>query len=127
MHMAAKRHKRIMMVDDSPSVRQMMSLTLQSAGYEVVEGGDGCEALEKFGESGADMLITDLNMPRMDGFELIENLRRDPANRFLPVVRLATEAEGSKKDHGRALGASGWIVKPFKPDQLLKVVRLVLN
>lgn len=127
MHMSVKRFKRIMMVDDSPSVRQMVSLTLQAAGYEVVEAADGREALEKFEAAAADMLITDLNMPRMDGFELVRELRQDPANRFLPIVMLTTEAEGSKRDLGRSLGASGWIVKPFKPDQLLKVVRLVLN
>ena len=119
--------KRILMVDDSASVRQMMSFTLQSAGYEVIEAANGEEALELYPESGASMLITDLNMPKMDGYGLIERVRRDPGSRFLPIIMLTTESEQGKKDQAKALGASGWITKPFRPDQLLKVVGMVLG
>jgi len=119
--------KKILMVDDSASVRQMMSFTLQSAGYEVIEARDGQEALEKYPESGASMLITDLNMPKMDGYGLIREMRRNPANRFLPIIMLTTESDPDKKDIAKQIGASGWITKPFRPDQLLKVVGMVLG
>lgn len=119
--------KKILMVDDSASVRQMMSFTLKNAGYEVVEARDGQEALEKYSALGANMLITDLNMPNMDGYGLIREVRRDPGSRFLPIIMLTTESEQSKKDQAKALGASGWITKPFRPDQLLKVVGMVLG
>jgi len=119
--------KRILMVDDSASVRQMMSFTLQNAGYEVIEARDGQEALEIYPTSGANMLITDLNMPKMDGYGLIEEVRRHPGSRFLPIIMLTTESEQGKRDQAKALGASGWITKPFRPDQLLKVVGMVLG
>ena len=119
--------KKILMVDDSASVRQMMSFTLENAGYEVIEACDGREALEKYPGSGASMLITDLNMPKIDGYGLIEEVRRDPGSRFLPIIMLTTESEQGKKDQAKQLGASGWITKPFRPDQLLKVVGMVLG
>jgi len=119
--------KKILMVDDSASVRQMMSFTLQNAGYEVIEARDGKEALDMYPDSGANMLITDLNMPKMDGYGLIEEVRRRPGSRFLPIIMLTTESEQGKKDQAKALGASGWITKPFRPDQLLKVVGMVLG
>jgi len=118
--------KRILMVEDSPSVRQMMSFTLRGAGYEVVEAHNGCEALEKFHEQPVDMVVTDLNMPHMDGKTLIRNLREDPKNRFMPIVMLTTESDENKRREVRDAGASAWIKKPFKPDQLLNVVRMVL-
>jgi len=119
--------KKILMVDDSASVRQMMSFTLQNAGYEVIEARDGQEALDIYPGSGASMLITDLNMPKMDGYGLIEEVRRRPGSRFLPIIMLTTESEQGKKDQAKELGASGWITKPFRPDQLLKVVGMVLG
>ncbi|PLY08902.1 MAG: two-component system response regulator [Desulfuromonas sp.] len=119
--------KKILMVDDSASVRQMMSFTLQNAGYEVIEARDGKEALDMYPDSGANMLITDLNMPKMDGYGLIEEVRRRQGSRFLPIIMLTTESEQGKKDQAKALGASGWITKPFRPDQLLKVVGMVLG
>jgi two-component system, chemotaxis family, chemotaxis protein CheY len=120
--------KRIMTVDDSSTVRQMLSFTLEDAGYEVLEAIDGVDAMSKLaaGEK-VDMLITDLNMPKMDGIELIRSVRKDPANRFIPIIMLTTEAQESKRQEGKSAGASGWIVKPFKPQQVLAVVRMVLS
>ena len=118
--------KRIMTVDDSATIRQMVALTLRDAGYEVVEAVDGCDALERLAQTPVDMLITDLNMPNLDGVGLIRAVRQQPANRFIPIIMLTTESHDSKKQEGKAAGASGWIVKPFKPEQLLGVVRMVL-
>jgi len=118
--------KRIMTVDDSATIRQMVALTLRDAGYEVVEAVDGCDALERLAQTPVDMLITDLNMPNLDGVGLIKAVRQQPANRFIPIIMLTTESHDSKKQEGKAAGASGWIVKPFKPEQLLGVVRMVL-
>jgi len=119
--------KKILMVDDSASVRQMMSFTLKNAGYEVIEACDGQDALEKYPGSGASMLITDLNMPKMDGYGLVREMRRDPGNRFLPIIMLTTESDPDKRGMAKELGASGWITKPFRPEQLLKVVGMVLG
>lgn len=118
--------KRIMTVDDSATIRQMVALTLRDAGYEVVEAIDGRDALERLARESVDMLITDLNMPNLDGVGLIRAVRQDPANRFIPIIMLTTESHDSKKQEGKAAGASGWIVKPFKPEQLLGVVKMVL-
>lgn len=118
--------KRIMTVDDSATIRQMVALTLRDAGYEVVEAVDGRDALNRLAKESVDMLITDLNMPNLDGVGLIRAVRHDPANRFIPIIMLTTESHDSKKQEGKAAGASGWIVKPFKPEQLLGVVKMVL-
>lgn len=118
--------KKILTVDDSPTVRQMVGLTLRDAGYEVVEAVDGVDALRRMEQEPVDMLITDLNMPRMDGVGLIKPVRENPANRFIPIIMLTTESHAEKKLAGKVAGASGWIVKPFKPEQLLGVVRMVL-
>ena len=119
--------KTIMTVDDSTSVRQMVGFTLKQAGYEVVEAVDGQEALSKITGTKVHMVITDLNMPRMDGIQLIKELRAKPENKFIPIVMLTTESQASKKQEGKAAGATGWIVKPFKPEQLLGVVKKVLG
>lgn len=120
--------KNIITVDDSASVRQMVSFTLKGAGYEVMEACDGKDALAKLSGAGkADMVITDLNMPNMNGIELIKALRANPAYKFVPIVLLTTESQDSKKQEGKAAGATGWIVKPFKPEQLLSVVKKVLG
>ncbi len=116
-----------MTVDDSTSVRQMVSFTLKSAGYEVVEAGDGKEALAKIDAAPVHMVITDLNMPNLDGIGLISALRTNPTYKFIPIVMLTTESQTEKKLEGKAAGATGWIVKPFKPDQLLVVVKKVLG
>jgi two-component system chemotaxis response regulator CheY len=118
--------KKIMTVDDSATVRQMLSFTLQDAGYEVVEAVDGRDALGKFAEESVHMLITDLNMPKLDGIDLIRAIRKNPVNRFIPIIMLTTESQEARKQEGKQAGASGWIVKPFKPEQLLAVVRMVL-
>jgi len=118
--------KRIMTVDDSATIRQMVALTLRDAGYEVIEAVDGRDALERLAKESVDMLVTDLNMPNLDGVGLIRAVRQQPSNRFIPIIMLTTESHDSKKQEGKAAGASGWIVKPFKPEQLLGVVRMVL-
>ena len=118
--------KRVMTVDDSATVRQVLHMTLQGVGYDVVEAVDGEDALEKLsGGEAVDMLVTDLNMPRVDGIGLIEQVRQKPGNRFMPIIMLTTESQPEKKSAGKAAGASGWITKPFKPEQLLAVVRMV--
>ena len=119
--------KVIMTVDDSASVRQMVSFTLRGAGYEVVEAVDGRDALAKKDGRPPHMVITDLNMPNLDGVGLIRALRTDPACRFIPIVMLTTESQAEKKLEGKAAGATGWIVKPFRPDQLLAVIKKVLG
>jgi len=118
--------RKIMTVDDSSTVRQMLRFTLQDAGYEVIEAVDGKDALEKLQTENVEMLITDLNMPEMNGIELIRKVRRSPGNRFVPIIMLTTESQEAKKKEGKEAGASGWIVKPFKPEQLLRVVNMVL-
>ncbi|MHC1744219.1 MAG: response regulator [Syntrophobacteraceae bacterium] len=119
--------KLIMTVDDSTSVRQMVGFTLREAGYEVVEAVDGKDALTKLNGSSVHMVLTDLNMPNMDGIQLIRSLRATPACKFIPIVMLTTESQAEKKQEGKAAGATGWIVKPFKPEQLLAVVKKVLG
>ncbi|PTX99097.1 response regulator [Opitutus sp. ER46] len=117
----------ILTVDDSASVRQMVALTLKRAGYAVVEACDGRDALDKLAVTPADMVVADLNMPRLDGIELIRQLRQDPRFRFIPIIMLTTESEAAKKQAGREAGATGWIVKPFTPEQLVAVVAKVLR
>jgi two-component system, chemotaxis family, chemotaxis protein CheY len=119
--------KVIMTADDSASVRQMVSFTLKQSGYDVIEAVDGKDALAKLGTNRVDMLITDLNMPNLDGIGLIKGARALPACKFIPIIMLTTESQDSKKVEGKAAGATGWIVKPFKPDQLLAVVKKVLG
>lgn len=119
--------KVIMTADDSASVRQMVSFTLKQAGYEVIEATDGRDAVSKLSNTRIDMLIADLNMPNLDGIGLVTEIRRMPDHKFIPIVILTTESQEAKKNEGRAAGASGWIVKPFRPDQLLAVVKKVLR
>lgn len=119
--------KTIITVDDSSSIRQMVSFTLKDAGYDVIEAVDGRDALSKISGNAVHMVITDLNMPNLDGIGLIRELRANPSYKFTPIVMLTTESQDSKKQEGKAAGATGWIVKPFKPDQLLAVVKKVLG
>ena len=119
--------KRIMTVDDSASVRQMVSFTLKDAGYDVVEACDGNDAIAKLNSVPVNMVITDLNMPNLDGIGLITKLRAIPSFRFVPIIMLTTESQDTKKREGKTAGATGWIVKPFKSDQLLAVVKKVLG
>ncbi len=115
--------KTVLIVDDSVSMRQMVSFTLRDAGYEIVEAINGRDALSKLKGNRIDMIITDLNMPEMDGIEFIKQLRACAEMRFTPVVMLTTESQEAKKEEGRRAGASGWIVKPFTPEQLVGVVK----
>ena len=119
--------KIIMTADDSASVRQMVSFTLKQNGYDVIEAVDGKDALQKLAGQKVDMLITDLNMPNLDGIGLIKGARALPSCKFIPIVMLSTESQDAKKQEGKAAGATGWIVKPFKPEQLLAVVKKVLG
>jgi two-component system chemotaxis response regulator CheY len=119
--------KRIMTIDDSPSLRQMVALTLETAGYEVVEASDGRDALAKLGGREYHLFLTDLNMPGMDGIELTRELRSRPEYRFVPIVLLTTESQQEKKMQGKAVGATGWIVKPFQPEDLLATVKRVVR
>ena len=115
-----------MTVDDSASVRQMVSFTLRTAGYQVVEAGDGAQALERL-QGPVHLILTDLNMPRMDGIELVKQVRASATYKYVPIVMLTTESQDAKKQAGRAAGATGWIVKPFQAEQLLAVVKKVLG
>ena len=119
--------KTVMTVDDSASMRQMVSFTLKRAGHEVIEACDGRDALNKLPGQPVHMIITDLNMPNMDGFEFIRATRAKPEYRCLPIIMLTTESQGDKVQLGRAAGATGWIVKPFKAEDLLAVVKKVLG
>jgi two-component system chemotaxis response regulator CheY len=119
--------KVIMTADDSASVRQMVGFTLKQAGYHIVEAMDGQDALGKLNGTAVNMLLTDLNMPNMDGIELIRQVRSRSQFKFIPIIMLTTESQSSKKQEGKAAGATGWIVKPFKPEQLVAVVKKVLG
>jgi two-component system chemotaxis response regulator CheY len=119
--------KRILTVDDSTSVRQMVSFALGKAGYEVTEAVDGKDGLDKASEGKFDLIITDLNMPNMDGIQMIEAVRKLPANGFIPILMLTTESQAAKKDAGRKAGATGWIVKPFNAEQLLATIQKLVK
>ena len=116
----------VMTVDDSASMRDMIRFTLRNAGYDVAEAADGRDALLKLPGSATRLLITDLNMPYVDGLELIRQVRQLPAFRYLPILMLTTESQETKKLAGKAAGASGWIVKPFRAEQLVAVVKRFL-
>jgi two-component system chemotaxis response regulator CheY len=116
----------ILLVDDSVSMREMVGFTLKGAGYEVSQAEDGVEALKFAQGNTVDLVITDINMPNMDGITLIRELRALPAYKFIPILTLTTENSTEKKQQGKIAGATGWIVKPFDPDHLLSTVRRVL-
>ncbi|OGT19870.1 MAG: Fis family transcriptional regulator [Gallionellales bacterium RIFOXYB12_FULL_54_9] len=119
--------KTILAVDDSGSIRQMVSFTLKSAGYEVVEAADGQDGLDKAKAKTVDLVLTDQNMPRMDGVTLIKTLRGLPNYRAVPILMLTTESGDAIKAQGKAAGATGWLVKPFDPAKLLEVVKKVIG
>ena len=116
----------ILTVDDSASVRQMVRFTLSDAGYTVIEAVDGKDALAKLTVP-VHLVITDLNMPNLDGIGLIRSVRANPACKGIPIIMLTTESQDSRKQEGRAAGATGWIVKPFATQQLLAVVKRVIG
>jgi two-component system chemotaxis response regulator CheY len=119
--------KTIMTVDDSASIRQMVRFVLQDGGYAVVEAADGLDALSKLNGQDMDLFLSDINMPNMDGIELTRKLRATPHYKFVPIVLLTTESHPEMKQEGKSAGATAWIVKPFKPDQLLAVVKKVMR
>lgn len=117
---------KILAVDDSISIRQMVSHTLKDAGYEVETANDGREALTKAQSTKFDVVISDVNMPNMGGFELVKAIRGNPQYKFIPILMLTTETSMEKKQEGKLAGATGWLVKPFNPDTLLKTLKRVL-
>ncbi|SEN07032.1 response regulator [Nitrosomonas marina] len=119
--------KTILTVDDSASIRQMVSFTLKGAGYQVTEAVDGQDALEKAHRQSFNLVLTDINMPRMDGLKLLEKLRDLASYKNIPILMLTTESDDEMKAKGRAAGATGWLVKPFNPESLLEVIKKVTN
>ena len=119
--------KTVLTIDDSRTMREMLNYALVEAGYKVlqaVDGVDGLEVLQAKGDE-IDVVITDINMPRMDGFGVIEGVRADPTHRATPILVLTTESDAAKKERARSAGATGWIVKPFNPVKLVEAVRRV--
>lgn len=117
----------ILAVDDSRSMRQMVTFTLTQAGHTVTEADNGETALKAARAGRFDLVLSDVNMPVMDGIELIRELRKLPGYRFTPILMLTTESAAHKKSDGKAAGATGWIVKPFNPDQLISVIGKVMR
>lgn len=117
----------ILVVDDSPSMQKMVSFTLKGSGHHVVEASDGKQALALAQQQNFDVVLSDVNMPNMNGLELCEQLRKLPSYKFIPILMLTTESSGDVKMVGKSAGATGWIVKPFNPDQLTKTIEKVLN
>jgi two-component system, chemotaxis family, chemotaxis protein CheY len=116
-----------MAIDDSASLRQMVSVVLRGGGYQVIESVDGLDALSKLKGQELHLFLTDVNMPKMDGFEFTRKVRAMQQYKFVPVVLLTTESTAEKKQLGKTAGATAWIVKPFNPDQLLAVVKKVIR
>ena len=119
--------KTVLAVDDSKSILQMVAFTLKGAGYQVIEASNGQEALAAAQRQKVDLVLTDLNMPVMDGLTLVQKLRASPAYKFTPMLMLTTEAGADFKAKGKAAGLTGWLVKPFDPQKLLGVVKKVLG
>ncbi len=118
--------KTVLIVDDSVTMRQMVSFTLREAKFEVIEAENGQDALNKLKGPKVDLIVTDLNMPTMDGITFIRNVRTLASTKYVPILMLTTESQAEKKNEGKAAGATGWIVKPFDPPKLLAVISKVL-
>lgn len=119
--------KTIMVVDDSASIRQVVRIALNGAGYNVIEASDGKDALSKLTGEKIHLVISDVNMPNMDGISLVKELKKNPRYKFTPVIMLTTEAGKDKMAEGKAAGAKAWVVKPFQPPQMLDAVsKLIL-
>lgn len=118
---------KILVVDDSNSIRDMVSFTLKSAGFETAEAKDGLEGLSKAKSSSFDLVISDVNMPNMDGITLCQELRKLPSFKFTPILMLTTESSTEMKMRGKAAGATGWLVKPFNPEKLLATIKRVVR
>jgi two-component system, chemotaxis family, chemotaxis protein CheY len=117
--------KTVLTVDDSRTMREMLLVALKDAGYQVLQADDGLNGLEVLKDQRADVIITDINMPRLDGFGFIENVRQDATHRAVPILVLTTESDAEKKSRARNAGATGWIVKPFHPEKLVDAIRRV--
>ena len=117
----------VLTVDDSASMREMVVFTLKSAGFDVTEAEDGVDALEKVQGKQFNLVLADVNMPRMDGIQLIRSLRELPDYKYTPMLMLTTESTADRKAEGKAAGATGWLVKPFDPDQLVATIKRVLS
>jgi len=117
--------KRVLTIDDSKTMRDMLLLTLEEAGFQVLQAVDGQDGLDVLGKERVDVVITDINMPKMDGYDVIRNLRRNPVHKTLPILVLTTESDTDKKAVAREAGATGWMVKPFDPDRLIATIRKV--
>ena len=119
--------KKILAVDDSISIRKSISFVLTQEGYEVVEAVDGVDGLAKAKEDKFNLIITDINMPNMDGIEMIKQIRQTEGYKFTPIIALTTENQDSKMQEGKAAGATGWIVKPFTSEKLLAIVKKIIG
>lgn len=119
--------KLILVIDDSPSLREVVSIALKAAGYQVIEASDGRDALSKLNGTRIHLMICDVNMPVMDGISFVKQVKQLPRHRFVPIIMLTTESRESRKVEGQMAGAKAWVVKPFRPDQMLQAVaKLVL-
>jgi two-component system chemotaxis response regulator CheY len=118
--------KTILVVDDSASIRQVVSITLKSAGYSVIEAVDGKDALTKLDGQKVNLIISDVNMPNMDGISFVKEMKQKANYKFTPVIMLTTEGSDEKKKEGQAAGAKAWVVKPFKPEQMLQAVSMLI-
>ncbi len=119
--------KTILILDDSAPIRQVVGIALRGAGYEVIEAKDGIDGIDKLDGQKLNLIITDINMPRMDGITFVKEVKKMPRYKFTPIIILTTESQDNKKQEGRAAGAKAWVVKPFQPPQLLDAVaKLIL-
>ena len=116
----------ILVVDDSATIRHVILYCLIEAGYQVIEAVDGQNALEKLAKNQVDLLLTDLHMPKMNGLELAKEVRASAKHKFIPILVLTTESQLSVKEEGKSIGVTGWFVKPFEPEQLIKAIKRVL-
>ena len=119
--------KKILVIDDSASLREVVSIALQGAGYEVVQAADGKQALDKLDGSRIHLAICDVNMPVMDGISFVKEAKKLPAYRFMPIIMLTTESRESRKQEGQMAGAKAWVVKPFRPEQMLHAVAKLIS
>ena len=119
--------KKALVVDDSSTIRQVVSLALRESGFDIIEGANGKEALDRLGAETVSIVVTDLNMPVMDGYEFIKQLRRQPSNRFTPVLVLTTESHHTEMQRARDAGASGWVSKPIKTNRLMEIIQRVAH
>jgi two-component system chemotaxis response regulator CheY len=118
--------KTIMIIDDSASIRQVVNLTLRKAGYDTLEAVDGQDAINKLTGQKVNLMICDVNMPNMDGISFLKAIKQNPAYKFTPIIMLTTESQEAKKQEGKAAGARAWVVKPFKPEQMLSAIEKLI-